>query len=221
VNAASPLVLADPVKRGPVLASVVAQLRVLQALDGAGFDTYDPLAITRDRHQIQRLRPAFPAWAAGLDVVLDELAAVLAGDPRKVVSHNDLNPGNILWDGQRAWLVDWEVAGLTHPFYDLAALAMFLRLDDATAHALLAQLDERARDEAARVTFSSLRRLAALLAGLTLLGKVPDLAILPAAAPTLGECYGRMRTGQLDLQDPRGYGAFALALLRAGTSGDA
>jgi aminoglycoside phosphotransferase (APT) family kinase protein len=57
---------------------------------------------------------------------VDEISVTLARDPRRVVSHNDVNPGNILWDGAHAWLVDWEVTGLGHPYYDLATLALFL-----------------------------------------------------------------------------------------------
>ncbi len=130
-----------------------------------------------------------------------------------------MNPGNILWDGTRAWLVDWEVAGLTHPFYDLAVLAMFLQLDAAAAHDLLAQQEQRPIDDGARAVFAALRRLAALLCGTIFASMVPDLGLLPASAPTLTACYAEMRAGKLDLQDPRGRGAFALALLRLGTDG--
>ena len=41
-----------------------------------------------------------------------------------VSSHNDLfKPDNILFDGQRIWLVDWEAAFLNDPYADLAAVA--------------------------------------------------------------------------------------------------
>jgi hypothetical protein len=135
------------------------------------------------------------------------------------VSHNDLNPGNVLWDGTHAWLVDWDVAGLAHPFYDLAVLSMFLQLDDATAYPLLEQQEQRQIDDGARVTFTALRRLAALLCGLVFAGLVPDLALLPPLPPTLASFYADLRAGVLDLQDPRGRGAFALALLKLGASG--
>jgi aminoglycoside phosphotransferase (APT) family kinase protein len=213
--------LADPGQRGAVLASVVAQLRALHALDVAGIEEREPLAYAREQHAAQRARPGFPVWAAALEPIFDAIEATLARDPRRVVSHNDLNPGNVLWDGARAWLVDWEVAGLTHPFYDLAALAMFLQLDDAAAHGLLAQHEQRPIDDGARATFAALRRLAALLCGLTFASLVPDLGFLPASAPTLAAFYAELRAGTVDLQDPRGRGAFALALLQLGTGGGA
>lgn len=40
-----------------------------------------------------------------------------------VLAHNDLLSGNILDDGQRLWLIDWEHAGLGSAMFDLANLA--------------------------------------------------------------------------------------------------
>ena len=42
---------------------------------------------------------------------------------RHVSSHNDPNPGNILYDGQRLWLIDWETSYRNDPFTDVAILA--------------------------------------------------------------------------------------------------
>lgn len=210
--------LADPANRAPAVASVIAQLRALRSLDTAGIEERVPLPHARRELATQRARPGFPAWAAALEPIFDAIEAVLARDARRVVCHNDLNPGNILWDGARVWFVNWEVAGLNHPFYDLAVLAMFLRLEDAVAHQLLAQLEDRPVNGDARATFAALRRIAALLCGLVFASMVDDLTLLPAQAPTLTECYAGLRAGTLDFQDPRGRGAFALALLRLGTS---
>jgi thiamine kinase-like enzyme len=211
-----PAVLADPERRRPAIAGVVAQLRTLHALDPDGVEVRDPVAYVRDGYAAQRVRPGYPGWADGLEPLIASLEATLARDPRRVLSHNDLNPGNLLWDGTRAWLVDWEVAGLNHPFYDLATFAMFLQLDDAVVGKLLVQQEQRPVDDEARATFAALRRLVALLCGLTFLRLVPDLDVLPASAPTLMEFYAALRAGRLDLQEARGQGAFALALLRLG-----
>lgn len=214
-------VLADPEQRGRAIGSLLAQLNALHGLERTGVQERDPLALARAEHATQRVRPGFPAWAAELGPIFDAIEAMLAHDPRRAVSHNDLNPGNILWDGTRAWLVDWEVAGLAHPFYDLAVFAMFLRLEDVVAHGLLAQHEQRPIDDAARAAFGALRRLAAVLCGLTFLSLLPDLSPLPASPPTLDEVYADIRAGKLGLQDPRGGAAFAVALLRHGIGTDA
>jgi len=45
-------------------------------------------------------------------------------DPDMVSSHNDFfKPDNILFDGQRVWLVDWEAAFLNDRYADLAVAA--------------------------------------------------------------------------------------------------
>ena len=47
----------------------------------------------------------------------------------EVPCHNDLNPNNILESQGRLWLIDWEMAGLNDPFYDLATIANFMVLN--------------------------------------------------------------------------------------------
>ncbi len=44
--------------------------------------------------------------------------------PPMVPCHNDLSPSNVIWDATgRAWLVDWEYAGLGDAAFDLGSLA--------------------------------------------------------------------------------------------------
>jgi aminoglycoside phosphotransferase (APT) family kinase protein len=213
--------IAAPEERGRAIGALVDQLRVLHRLERDGIEERDPLALARGNHAVQRARPGFPEWARELAPIFYEIEATLARDPRRTVSHNDANPGNVLWDGTRAWLVDWEVAGLAHPSYDLATLAMFVQLAEDVAVGLLTQLEGGRPIEAAeRATFAALRRLAALLCGLSFVSLLPDLSVVPASAPTLTEFYAELRAGRFTLHDPRGGGAFAAALLRQGI-GDA
>lgn len=61
---------------------------------------------------------------------LEEIPAL----PNDVVIHADLVPENLIDDGARLWLVDWEYAGRGAPATDLAILAMNAGLDpDMTA----------------------------------------------------------------------------------------
>jgi thiamine kinase-like enzyme len=39
-----------------------------------------------------------------------------------VYAHNDLLPSNLLDDGKRMWLIDWDYAGFNSPLFDLANL---------------------------------------------------------------------------------------------------
>lgn len=51
-------------------------------------------------------------------------------DPNLVSSHNDLNPRNILFDGQRLWIIDWETAFRNDLYADLANVANFFFRDE-------------------------------------------------------------------------------------------
>ncbi|MEP6591342.1 MAG: phosphotransferase, partial [Gemmatimonadota bacterium] len=50
-------------------------------------------------------------------------------------SHNDLNPGNLLFDGNRLWIIDWESAWQNDPMQDVATIRHWFRLP-AEAEAL-------------------------------------------------------------------------------------
>jgi len=52
-------------------------------------------------------------------------------DTDKVSSHNDLNPNNIVCDGQRIWVLDWDAAFLNDRYVDLAITANFFVTNEA------------------------------------------------------------------------------------------
>ena len=215
-----PAVLADPAVRMRAISDVVSRLRALHTIERAGVGERDAAQYAREVWEIQRRRDGFPAWAADLRSAFDELDALLARDTRRVVSHNDVNPGNVLWDGERTWLVDWEVAGLGHPYYDLAAFVTFLGLDAEQANGLLRLQEESPLDEKAFATLAALRQLVALAIGNVFLSLTPDLGTVPRAreeAPTLAEVRAGMRSGSVDLQTSRGQAMMGLAFLRIAT----
>ncbi|KAA3620785.1 MAG: choline kinase [Proteobacteria bacterium] len=54
--------------------------------------------------------------------IADELE--LAVGPIEIVfGHNDLLPANLIDDGDRLWLIDWDYAGFNSPLFDLGGLA--------------------------------------------------------------------------------------------------
>jgi thiamine kinase-like enzyme len=71
--------------------------------------------------------------ARALGAVLpDDIEAILedarrlahtVGPFQPVLCHNDLLAANVLDDGARVWLVDWEYAGMGYPLFDLANLS--------------------------------------------------------------------------------------------------
>src|SRR5208337_2495222 len=76
--------------------------------------------------------PAFGRMAERLEQAVGQIDIVFG--------HNDMLPANLLDDGERLWLVDWEYAGFNSPLFDLGGLAS---ARDALEHGLRA--DERNR----------------------------------------------------------------------------
>ncbi|MEK1891311.1 MAG: phosphotransferase family protein [Phyllobacterium sp.] len=73
---------------------------------------------------------------AGYLAIADEMEA--AQKPLPIIfSHNDLLPANILDDGERLWLIDFEYAGFSTAMFDLAGLASNAGFDPNESEALL------------------------------------------------------------------------------------
>lgn len=95
-----------------------------------------------------------------LDALLDDARRLAReiGPFTPMLCHNDLLPANILDDGRRIWLVDWEYAGIGHPLFDLAGVSANNGFDASLDHELLAAY----RGTADQVTPSDLRELQVL-----------------------------------------------------------
>ncbi len=56
---------------------------------------------------------------------------------RRALTHHDFHPFNILFDGTHYTVVDWDMAGLGHPFYDIAVLCNYLFIEPSLHHDIL------------------------------------------------------------------------------------
>jgi aminoglycoside phosphotransferase (APT) family kinase protein len=167
----------------------------------------------------------FPSDFARPDFVHEAVQRVLTVAPPArerplVLGHNDLNPSNLVYDGESIVVVDWAAAGPMDPFYDLAVLGVFLRMDEDTCLRLLAAYDGKPVGTLPD-RFRYLRRLAAALAGTMQLYLARQLKHPGAAGPetlaatlALGEFYLQLRDGALKLGTASGQWAFGLSLLK-------
>ena len=157
------------------------------------------------------------------------VTATLAEEPPDsgralVLSHNDVNPTNLVYDGERVLLLDWETTGPNDPFFDLAAISVFFRMDDASCRHLLSAHDgEPVAALPARFAYD--RRVAAVMCGAGFLHLARNNGHVGAAGDetlesTLGlaEFYQQMRTGALSIASGDGQWAFGLALVKAGVT---
>ena len=114
-----------------------------------------------------------------LDPPVEHLARLRSRAPwgAQVSAHNDLNPRNILFDGVRLWLIDWESAYRNDPLVDAAiALDNFAatpELEATLLHAAFGEMPDAAR-------LSDVRSLTRLYYAGVLLSAV---ATMPQGAP--------------------------------------
>src|SRR5919106_927206 len=71
--------------------------------------------LTADGHRLTAELPRYMAAAERLERTV--------GRVNIVFGHNDLLAANLIDDGRRLWLVDWEYGGVKSPLFDLGGLA--------------------------------------------------------------------------------------------------
>jgi thiamine kinase-like enzyme len=93
-----------------------------------------------------RLAPRLGEWA--------KAAARLearVGPIELVFGHNDLLAANLIDDGRKLWLVDWDYAGFNSPLFDLGGLASNNELSEADRLFLLEAYFDRPVDDSLRL----------------------------------------------------------------------
>ena len=172
---------------------------LLERLRGTGL--YGSL-LDPHRDGFERLREAYP-W--------DE--SIL------VSSHNDPHPGNILFDGERLWLIDWESAYRNDPAVDLAIMTMYLSGTPELQEVLLQSWGGLPSDPRLRARVFVMRQLAKLFYGcangLYLSGTRPDLVETDLSAPIPAEFSAAIRDGRLVQNSPEAQRIGGKVALRA------
>ena len=127
--------------------------------------------------------------------------AYRAGPTNLVSSHNDSIPANILFDGTRLWLVDWESAYRNDPLVDVAIIADNLARTPELETMLLHAWLQRAPDAALRARLALARALTRLYyAGVLLSASATFPRAAPnhdLTAPTLAEFNDAVAGGRL------------------------
>jgi len=118
-----------------------------------------------------------------------------------VSSHNDAIPSNILFDGKRLWLIDWESAYRNDPLVDVATMLDNLASTPELERALLRRWLGREPDEDLRTRLGLVRALTRLYyAGVFLSASAITSRTAPdddLSAPNLSEFRLAIRAGNL------------------------
>lgn len=152
--------------------------QVVARIHAAPLAPPDPALLLAAR--LERMRPALAALPLddALRAVLVQSLAHPAWPAAPRLLHGDLGLHNILWDGRRIALLDWEWASWGAPLLDLAWLAWTLRwrkLPEALWHAFLGGYGPGAA-QAGDVPADSLRQLALGQIAMILVRSQPNAA---------------------------------------------
>jgi len=90
-------------------------------------------------------------------IAINDALETAIGPIDLVLGHNDLLPGNLLDDGERLWLIDWEYAGFNSPLFDLANLASNNDLPPEAEDWLLGAYFDRAPDDVLRRRYHTMK----------------------------------------------------------------
>lgn len=135
-------------------------------------------------------------------------------------SHNDLNPGNLLYDGRRLWIIDWESAWQNDPMFDVATVLHWFGFAGEKANALLEgyfggtpTAQQLAKLELMRQVVSCYYALVFLLLPLQR-GEVPPALDLDRdTLPSFAEARAWMRDRTIPLTSGGDYVRFSLIMV--------
>lgn len=141
-------------------------------------------------------------------------------DPELVVSHGDLNPRNVIYDGRRFWIIDWQAACLADRYVDLAALANFYTDGEDQAKWLLDGYFGRPASVQEHARLVVARQLSHLFYGAALLVQSrPSSTLDQLEGASLADLQGRMAMGDPFFDSALGVADYARAHLLAAWRG--
>lgn len=124
--------------------------------------------------------------------------------PEMVSSHNDLfKPDNILFDGDRVWLVDWEAAFLNDRYADLAVVANMLVASEKDETLFLEHYFGEPPDQYQRARFFLARQISNIFYAMAflLLGSSGQPIDWNKSVPGFSDFQRRFWAGEIDLKD--------------------
>ncbi len=133
-----------------------------------------------------------------------QLAGVCArSEPDLVSSHNDLKPDNILFDGKRVWLVDWEAASLNDRYSDLAVMTNFVITNEVEERCYLEEYFGKLADEYQQARFYLTLQLVHVFYAIAYLwlGSSGEPVNQSDSAPDFREFHQRIWEGEVNLGD--------------------
>jgi len=143
-------------------------------------------------------------------------------DEDKVSSHNDLNPNNMVCDGEKIWVIDWDAAFKNDRYVDLAITANFFVQTTEQEEQLLQGYFGDSLNEYNSSRFFIMRQITRMVYAM-LMFKLADSSKASGAAHdpdmqhvNLNDIMKRLGTGELNLGTYQGQLLYGKALFNEG-----
>ena len=131
------------------LGEVITAMRTLHESGAVGADFMIHRVVERHAQDASNEGGTVPAAYDRLHLQSHRIETALARHPTQMVAcHNDLLPGNLLFEEDRVWLIDYEYAGNNDRYFDLANLSVNAELDRSGERNLLIGYFGRVTDAA-------------------------------------------------------------------------
>ena len=163
--------------------------------------------VTAHNGFIWRFRTADLLPKSEIDEVFSRYVQVCAAYPRldsdMVSSHGDLRPENILFDGRRVWLVDWQAAFVNDRYFDLSVVANFVVTNDEDERNYLQAYFGQPPDEYQLARFFLMRQALHMLAATVylLLSSSGKPVNRREKLPSFRDFHQRIWAGEINLAD--------------------
>jgi hypothetical protein len=163
--------------------------------------------VTAHNGFIWRLRQTPLVPTDELEEVFTKYERVCAVYPRLdsdlVSCHMDLKPDNIVFDGHRVWLVNWNAAFVNDRYFDLSVAANFVVTDDADESTYLERYFGQPPDAYERARFFLMRQVVHMLSAavFVMLGSASTPIGQRDTLPTFVEFHERMWAGEINPMD--------------------
>lgn len=126
-------------------------------------------------------------------------------DSDLVPSHNDLNPGNLRYDGKRFWVIDWDAAYQNDRYVDLAVAAKFFVFNEHHEKLFLQAYFESDIDKDKRSRFFLMQQVCYMYYAMVILTYADTIRSSNPVSngnmktPRVKELHARIRSGEFTL----------------------
>jgi aminoglycoside phosphotransferase (APT) family kinase protein len=213
-QALPPAIRADP----RVLSQLGRHLRTLHS--GPAFPAaMDTFAFLHERLALLRAYGPLPSILEAFLGRFDAVCATLLPHLIQAPCHNDLNPANILFDGERIWIVDWDTASMNDPFFDLATALFWFTTTAAPEDLVLQAYFQRHPSPWEAAKLELMKQVAQGVFGIIFLGLAAyggahgPMVADERPLPRLGAALQALATGHLQLHTPLDAYHFGLVII--------